>query len=166
MNKFKYLLPGILICFLFTGTATAQALGTDYRTAIGLRAGETSGVSMKFNTKSNSSIELLAGFWSKWLSLTGLYETKVPAFQINGMNWYYGAGGHVAFETNTYYKGGRNFTRGNDFALGIDGIVGLEYKINQIPFAISIDVKPFMEIYQSGDLYFAIDPGIGVKFTF
>jgi hypothetical protein len=143
-----------------------QSLTGDYHAAIGIRAGETTGVTFKFKTGGSSSVELLAGFWSDWLNLTALYEKNVNAFNVNGMNWYYGAGGHVSFATGSYYNDGRRYTRGDDFALGIDGIVGLEYKIPPIPFALSIDIKPLIEIYRNGDIYAGIDPGIGVKFTF
>ena len=82
------------------------------------------------------------------------------------MRWYYGGGGHIAFRTDSYYNGGRTYVRGDDFALGIDGVLGLEYKIAQIPFAVCFDIKPLVEVYRNGDMYFTFDPGIGVKFTF
>ena len=69
-------------------------------------------------------------------------------------------------EAGTYYMAGRDYGRGKDFALGIDGIVGIENKIPQIPIAMSLDIKPFMEIFRDGELNFSLDPGIGVKFTF
>ncbi len=156
----------ILFCIIEVNTVSSQSLKSDYRAAIGLRAGETSGITFKFNTGSYSSLEIIAGIWSDWLNITGLYEKKADAFKVDGMKWYYGAGGHVGFATGTYYQGGRVFNRGDDYSLGIDGIVGLEYKISPIPFAISIDIKPLMEINRNGDIYFGLDPGIGVKFTF
>jgi len=157
----------ILVFITLTGAATGQSLTGNYRTGIGIRAGETSGLTVKFNTQKGSSVELITGIWSDWLSFTGVYEKNVPAFNIDGMRWYYGAGGHVAFQTDKFdFHNGRYYDRGDDFALGIDGIVGLEFKIPPIPFAISIDIKPFLEIYNNGDLFFDFDPGLGVKFTF
>lgn len=156
----------LIIFISLTGVLAGQSLTEDYRAALGIRAGETSGISFKFNAGSTSRVELLAGIWSDWLSLTALYEKHVAAFNINGMRWYYGGGGHVSFATGDYYRGGRIYSRGDDYAVGVDGMVGLEYKIPPIPFAISLDIKPFMEIYRNGDLYLGIDPGIGIKFTF
>ena len=161
----KYFICLSFIIFL-KGVGYGQSLTGNYHAAIGLRAGDTSGLTFKFNSGGSSNVELLAGFWSNWLSLTALYEKNVSAFNVNGMNWYYGAGGHVSFVTGDYYNRGRQYTRGDDFALGLDGIVGLEYKIPPIPFAVSIDIKPFMEIYRNGNFFLGIDPGIGVKFTF
>jgi hypothetical protein len=145
---------------------SGQSLGNDYHVGLGLRAGETSGITLKINTPRASSLEFIGGIWSNWLSLTGLYEKRADAFNVSGMRWYYGAGGHAAFETSTYYNQGRIYTRGSDYAIGLDVIAGLEYKIPPIPVAISLDVKPLIEIYRNGDMFFGIDPGIGIKFTF
>ncbi|MCE5346255.1 MAG: hypothetical protein LLG13_08215 [Bacteroidales bacterium] len=166
MNRLKNLIISISVCIFFTGMATGQSFSDQYHVAVGLRAGESAGLSLKVNNQNSSGCEFLLGLWSNWISFTGLYEKNVQAFNINGMRWYYGAGGHIALETNTYYEQGRSYDRGSDFALGIDGIVGLEYKIPQIPFAVSLDLKPFLEMYRNGNLYFSADPGIGVKFTF
>jgi len=166
MNIPKKTLTGLSLFIFLSSVVCGQSLTGDYRAAIGIRAGETSGVTFKFKSRGSSGIELIAGLWSDWLSLTALYERNVPAFGVNGMNWYYGGGGHFSFVTGTYYNEGRRYTRGDDYSLGVDGMLGLEYKIPPIPFAISIDIKPLMEIYRNGDLFFGLDPGIGVKFTF
>ncbi len=166
MKTIRKIFLGISFCIISGYAVSGQALGTDYRLALGLRSGESSGITFKLNTGPSSGLEFIAGIWSNWLNITGLYEIKAPAFSIEGMRWYYGAGGHVAFSTGTYYKEGRYYTRGDEYAMGLDGIVGIEFKIPQIPFAVSFDAKPLVEIYRNGDLYFGIDPGIGVKFTF
>ena len=51
-------------------------------------------------------------------------------------------------------------------AFGVDGIFGLEYKIPEIPFALSLGFKPFLEIDTDGRFYGAPDPGFGIKFKF
>ena len=57
-----------------------------------------------------------------------------------------------------YHQGG--------IGLGIDGVIGLEYKIPTIPIAISIDVKPFLEVNTSGGAWLSLDPGLGIKIAF
>ena len=166
MRTIRNILCSLFIFSLINSTVNGQSLTGQYRTAVGLRAGETSGIAFSHNLGQASGFELIAGIWSDWLSLTGLYERKVPAFNVDGMRWYYGAGGHGAVATGTYFREGRSYYRGDDFALGVDGVVGLEYKIPPIPFVVSFDAKPFMEIYRSGNLFFAIDPAISIKFTF
>lgn len=146
------------------------AMGSSYSTAIGLRGGETSGLTIKHFFGGSAAIEGIFGFWHHGFTATVLYEQHVSAFGAAGLNWYYGAGGHVAIHThNTYYGYGhrRNGYYDNDnFGLGVDGIVGLEYKIPQVPIALSIDLKPFIEVISNGNIYGTLDPGIGIKFAF
>ncbi len=160
----------LIICFIISLLPVypllSQSLTGTYKAAVGLRAGETSGLTFKFNSGSSSNVEIIAGIWSDWISLTGLYEKRAGAFNVSGLNWYYGGGGHAGFATGTYYQGGRLHNRGSDFSVGIDGVVGMEYKIPPIPIAISVDIKPLMEVYRNGDIFFGLDPGLGVKFTF
>jgi hypothetical protein len=160
----------IIIClfavFILSTTVNSQSLSNNYHFALGLRAGETSGLTFKFKTNTTSGVELIAGFWTDWFNFTALFEKNVQAFNVEGMNWYYGGGGHISILTNHIRNDGRYYNRGEDYALGVDGIIGLEYKIPPIPFAVSFDLKPLIEVYRNGDVYVGLDPGIGIKFTF
>ena len=172
-------LTATVLAVLFTATLTAQdnakvpdlaINSTNYKTAIGLRAGETSGLTIKQFIGSSTALEGIVGVWSHGLSATLLYEKHVPAFDVDGLNWYYGAGGHVAFESGRrilYYRNDRYY-RYNDgnIGLGVDGIIGLEYKIPTIPFALSLDVKPYVEVITNGRVWTSLDPGLGIKVTF
>ena len=167
MKKLVFILP-----LLIATTVYSQA---DYKTAIGLRAGETSGLTVKRFIGQSNAIEGILGTWGYGLSVTALFEKHVPAFNTSGFNWYYGAGGHASFE-NSYY--GRyyyyrrnvlyveNYYANGGFGLGIDGIVGLEYKLNNAPIAFSADLKPFFEINTRGGAWASLDPSLGVKVTF
>ena len=143
---------------------------TSYKTAIGLRAGETSGLTIKQFVSSEKAIEGIVGLWSHGLSATILFEKYTPAFNVSGLNWYYGVGGHIALETGKYsyyYKNNRyTHYREGSFGLGIDGIIGLEYKIPSTPFALSLDMKPYIEVVTRGNTWMSLDPGLGIKVTF
>ncbi|CAN0013796.1 unnamed protein product, partial [Chrysoparadoxa australica] len=109
------------------------------------------------------------GFWHHGLSATVLYERHVNAFGVNGFKWYYGGGGHASIHNNQYY--GTYFGRSPYYddgalGLGVDGILGLEYKIPAIPFALSLDIKPFVEVNTAGGVGFAFDSGLGIKVCF
>lgn len=155
---------------LITTSHAQFAVNTSsYTHAIGLRAGGTSGLTYK-HWSGNSGFEGILGLWNRGFSLTLLMERQSNA-GIAGLNWYYGAGGHIAaYGSGTYYwKEGRYYypyRSSSGFAIGIDGIVGIEYKIRPIPFAISIDLKPLFEINSDWGPEFGIDPGLGLKFTF
>ncbi len=142
-----------------------------YRNAIGLRAGQTSGLTYKHITLNNNAVEIIAGVSPFAFSLTGLYEKYVPS-GVNGLQFYFGGGGHLA---NSYsyarYRDeyGRNYyyrTYSNGPAFGIDGIAGIEYKIRRAPFAFSFDLKPNVEFVPGYATYGSIDPGLGIKVAF
>jgi len=142
---------------------------SSYTTAIGIRGFGTSGLTIKHFTSNSSAYEGIVGFWPNAFSATFLFEQYVNAFGEPGLNWYYGIGGHVATKSNwAYVDGVMRSYRINDggFGVGVDGIFGLEYKIREIPVAVSMDVKPFVEITNKGNAYLAMDPGLGIKVTF
>jgi hypothetical protein len=150
-------------------TANAQSINSgSYKTAIGLRGGQTSGLTVKHFVAPTAALEGILGVWSHAVSLTVLYEKHASAFDAEGLRWYYGGGGHIASASRNrvYFDEERNRTYNDGLALGIDGIVGLEYKIPPIPFAISVDIKPAFEITTNGSAYAYLDPGLGIKFTF
>lgn len=139
-----------------------------YNTAVGVRGIGTSGLTIKYFNSSSTAFEGILGLGPDAFSITLLYETYTNAFDEPGLYWYYGVGGHLATQTDwVYYDGIRGYRREKgDLGIGVDGIFGIEYKINEVPIAVSLDVKPFLEVTTNGDAYLALDPGLGVKFTF
>lgn len=139
-----------------------------YNTAVGVRGIGTSGITIKHFTGGSRAWEGIIGLWPNTFSATFLIERYVNAFDEPGLNWYYGMGGHIATWSGwEYYDGVRGYRRQDgDLGLGVDGIFGLEYKIREVPIAISLDVKPFLEVTTTGSVYLAMDPGLGVKLTF
>lgn len=158
---------------LFSGFVFAQRASSSYHNAIGLRGGYTSGLTFKHNFGSAKSAEFILGLWGNGFSVTGLYEINAGT-GVSGLRWYYGGGGHLAvanyYGDPYYYRDGRRgywyYDRRDRLGIGVDGIIGLEYKIPPIPFAISLDLKPLIEVGTSGYVFGALDPGLGIKFTF
>jgi len=152
-----------------TNTVNLASNSDSFRNAVGLRAGGTSGITYKRINNNSNAFEAILGMWHNGLSLTALKE-KYSYAGTPGLWWYYGFGGHVAAETNSSFYNGA-FDRYEPYrtdalGLGVDGIVGLEYKIRPIPFAVSLDLKPFVEVTTEGNAFVALDPALGVKLTF
>jgi len=144
-----------------------------YSTAIGLRAGGTSGLTLKQFFATGTAVEGIVGIWPNAISITVLYERYSQVGEVSGLNWYFGGGGHITYGTGRLYyvyrEGNRYYTyRYNypGFGVGIDLVAGIEYKIPQIPFALNLDIKPFIEMNRAGVLFTAFDPGLGIKITF
>lgn len=157
--------------------ALSAPANAQYKTAIGLRAGESSGLTIKHFTNETTAWDFIISFWPNDLSVFALYEKHKPLG--SNFNLYYGVGGHLAFNTwgprrGYYYYDDRGRYRGrgwwyrdrDGFGLGIDGILGLEFKVPDIPLAISLDIKPYIEFNTDRNIYWSPDPGLGLKIAF
>ncbi|RIH64070.1 hypothetical protein D1164_16010 [Mariniphaga sediminis] len=122
-----------------------SANAQDYNTGIGVRGGLSNGLTVKHFIESDRAIEgLLSSRW-RGFNITGLYEIHAQAFDTPRLNWYYGFGGHIGFwdgyDDHPWFDDNDNYT-----VVGIDGIIGIEYNIEPIPFNISLDWKPGFNI--------------------
>jgi hypothetical protein len=155
----------IVVLFLISFELNAQ-----YNTAIGFRVGGTTGIDGKFFTKQSKAIEGIVGSFGNGVSITVLAEKYSPIYNAKGLYLYYGGGGHLAFYDGRgsyygYFGREVNYYRNNDVGLGINGIVGFEYRMpDGIPISFSLDVKPFIEMGTGGYIAFAPDPSFGIKF--
>lgn len=136
--KRTILLSAIIIIFSNIGFAQ------DYKTGIGLRGGWFNGITVKHFIGENKALEGI--FSTRWrgFNITGLYEVHHTAFDVDGLNWYYGGGGHIGFwdGRNVKWATGTNAYT----VIGIDGILGLEYNFKEIPINLSVDWKPAFNI--------------------
>ena len=165
-NKMIYcFIVGIVAAAFFAPELRAQ-----YSTGIGLRLGGTSGLDVKHFYKPSKAFEGIIGTFGNGISFTGLIEKYSPVYNAQGLYVYYGAGAHLAIyngrsEHYSYFGREINYYKNNDVGLGINGIVGLEYRLPEdIPIAFSLDLKPFIELGTGGYVTFAPDPSLGIKF--
>lgn len=175
-TEFKKMVAGIIALVSLTATAQEEikpSINTyEYKNALGLRAGETSGLTYKHFFKNNNAFEGIFSFWPYSFGFTGLYE-KHTNIGVPGLNLYYGLGGHInagGARYRAYYiyndKQYVYVRRTDEVAVGFDGIIGIEYKFKPVPIAVSADLKPYVETSNYGYTYFTLDPSVGVKFTF
>ncbi len=143
--------------------ATSTAYSQYYTTGVGLRAGSSSGITVKHNIAKDVKLEGIVG--ARWggFNLTGLYEIHKPAFNVNRLNWYYGFGGHIGFWGDNDASWG---DKGKDYAVvGVVGILGMEYNLKDIPFNVGLDWKPVFNIASYTGLW--IDEfALSVRYTF
>ncbi len=145
----------LIICaiLLFAGASRLQA--QDYNWAIGVRGGVTAtGISVKYNFDPANSIEGWMDF-VQGFNFYGLYERNIPVI-TTGFHFYYGGGVNL---------GGWKEHDNYPFTMGINGIVGLEYKIQSIPLAFSVDYKPNLNFCGKTGFH-ALDFGLGIKVAF
>ena len=109
------------------------------------------------------------------LSIQGHVLRQRPLSGINGLQWYAGGGAQVRFVTCYYdyryrrqgyndWRYVRN-ARQTNVDVGLDGVVGLEYFVPQLPFSLFADATVFVELAdQPGHVY--LQGGLGGRFVF
>jgi hypothetical protein len=156
-------LSALLLAMLTVSFASAQLNeGPDYKTAIGVKV-YPGAITVKHFIANNRAVEGLGYISSDGFRLTGLYELHNDIVSVTGLKWYAGAGGHVGVWSDTWRT--KYPTRNDGMAIGIDGVLGLDYKLSGIPLNLSFDWQPSFNII--GYNYFEGGwGGIGIRYTF
>lgn len=150
-----------LIVILLSCTASICAQnktsGNSYTNAIGIKF-YPAGITFKHFLDDKNAFEGIAYFYNRGTRITGLYEIHNDISELEGLRWYVGPGAHVGFFNNNY---------GGGIALGLDGVLGLNYKIAEAPIDISVDIQPALELghYYSNNRL-SVWGGIGIRYTF
>jgi len=152
----------ILGCIALFALTTTNVKAQNYKNAIGGRFGSYNGVSFKTGLNKGAMLELIGNFRSNngfsWVQLTGLYEVYNPIKGAEGLNWYYGGGASVGSVKNKVIDE-------SDIYLGLNGVLGLDYKFKGAPINLSLDWIPTLRLTPDTDFYSG-DVGLGVRFTF
>ena len=144
----------VLITFLVAFAVGAKA--QNYKSAVGVRLGPnsaniTAGFTFKHFINENTALEAIIGV-NNGLGICGLYEKHFDIEAVKNLQWLAGFGGYVAFT-------------GSNTAIGAAGIIGLDYKFEEIPLNLTLDWKPELNIiskvgFESSGL------GLSARFTF
>ena len=137
-----------------------QNNGINYTTAIGVKV-YPGAISVKHFISQNA-IEALGYVSSDGFRITGLYELHNRLGTLEGLKWYVGGGGHIGIWSDTWKN---NYpTREGGLAIGVDGVLGLDYKIKNAPLNISFDWQPSFNVL--GYSYFEGGwGGLGIRYT-
>ena len=133
----KLLLFVLFVTVLSQTESFAQAKGSSYKTAVGVKF-YPGAVSLKHFVKPNAALEGIGYFWNRGSRITGLYEIHGDINNAPGLKWYIGPGAHIGFYNDKYGYDGYT-------SVGIDGVLGLDYKFKGAPINMSIDWQPSFE---------------------
>jgi hypothetical protein len=136
LTLLKLFLTVLVFSITFNQKSIAQATGSNYKTAIGVKFYPTA-VTLKTFVKNNIAFEAIGYFWEKGTRITGLYEYHNNLSDDGALKWYIGPGAHVGFYNEKFFNGGTTF--------GLDGVLGLDYKFPGIPVNVSVDWQPSFE---------------------
>ena len=143
------LISALVISLLFSAAAFAQP----YKMGLGIRIGSpdaviSTGATFKYFFKERTAIETLLTFGDPFA--VGLLLAHHQSFAATGLQWFAGGGGYVGFS-------GLRRT-------GLQGVLGLDYKIPTLPINFSIDWKPELTLTNE----FSFEPaavGLSARFT-
>jgi hypothetical protein len=161
--KIPVILLAIAALCCTTLVVSAQSMGSDYQTAVGVKFGWWSGAAIdaKHFIKDNVAIEGEVSFYNYGAEVNGLYEWYGHFASVEGLKWYIGAGGHIGGYNHTYAQ---NYpSRSSGVFFGPDGILGVDYKFTGAPINISFDIQPLFDV---PGMYFNVWGGLGVRFAF
>jgi hypothetical protein len=152
-----------LIAMLIVSISFAESKSTNsstYKNALGVKVWDGGGISYKHFFKGNNAGELIGYFWNRGFRITGLYEIHGNFADAPGLKWYIGPGAHIGF-----YDYVRKNNRIEGTYIGVDGVLGLDYKFKGAPINISLDWQPSFEF---GEFVGFINywGGLGIRYTF
>ncbi|MBV9986924.1 MAG: hypothetical protein JO301_04560 [Chitinophagaceae bacterium] len=145
-------------CLLLAAGVSGQSIkGYTYKTALGVKVLDGAGITLKSFMNSNTAIEGVGFFWRQGFRITGLYEIHGNISGAPGLKWYVGPGAHIGFYNKDYFSGSTT--------AGVDGVLGLDFKVNGAPINFSIDWQPSFE-FASNRGFISGWGGIAVRYTF
>ncbi len=135
---------------------SAQTKGSSYKTALGVKF-YPGAITVKHFIQPNRALEGIGYFWERGTRITGLYEIHGDIKNARGLKWYIGPGAHIGFYNNKHYGGAT--------AIGIDGVLGLDYKFYEAPINLSLDWQPSFE-FGDYDGFSGNWGGLAIRYTF
>jgi hypothetical protein len=163
-----------LLLLSLLGIVSLSSQAQFYKQSAGVRGGYTSALTYKYFYNDDQAIELMVGGRNQGIQITGLYTFHKPLNNVfsDMVYFYYGVGLHTGYEIYTTQD---TFTSLGDFInnqhpffiMGIDTMVGLEYRMLSIPLTVGLDIKPYFQLVDMryGDTRFW-DVGASVKYVF
>ncbi len=158
----KRILFFVLFSSFISLSAFSQSNGSSYKTALGVKF-YPGAITLKHFTQTNRALEGIGYFWKDGFRFTGLYEIHGDFTGAKGLKWYVGPGAHIQFWNDEWKK--RYPTRDSRVGFGLDGVLGLDYKITGAPINLSLDWQPSFNFV--GYNYFESGwGGFAVRYTF
>jgi hypothetical protein len=169
-------MKSILITFLLSGLLFFQLHSQENKNAVSARLGLSSGFTYQHQIDQFRGYKGMLSFRDGGVQVTALLESCRPLYVnfTDKLFYYTGMGAHIGY---TRYQPQRGFFanpfrvnyRYGHFApvIGLDAIIGLEWRMNRAPISFCLDAKPFFELFGQNIFRLAVfDIGLSMKFTF
>ncbi len=160
MRKAIFLSSFIMLFVVLNVSAqkrSSSQYSQSYTTALGVKF-YPGAITLKHFVSDKNALEGIAYFWNKGFRITGLYEIHGDINGAPGLKWYIGPGAHLGVYNSKY---------GGSSSVGIDGVLGLDYKFRDAPINLSLDWQPSFEFGDKyGNGFSGNWGGFAVRYTF
>jgi hypothetical protein len=161
LTRFITTISFLLITYLANSQATTEQYTSPYKKAIGFKLNPGAISYRSFYTR-NKAVEGIGFISLDGFQLTILNEKYTPFANAENLTWYIGYGGHFNLWSERYKL--NNPSKSAGVAVGIDGMLGLDYKLKNTPINLSVDIQPAFNFV--GASYFDLGwGGIGIRYT-
>ena len=136
-----------LILIMFFGLST---FAQNYTRDAGFRVGKGVFMSYRQFFSDNEAFEAMAGFTNRAFRAIALreYFLSLSSHKSDNLKLIYGYGIHAGITyTNKYQVFHRVYYHDWKWSpqFGIDGIIGLEYRMNELPYIMNVAAQPYFE---------------------
>jgi hypothetical protein len=161
LTRFITTISFLLITYLANSQATTEQYTSPYKIPIGFKLNPGAISYRSFYTR-NKAVEGIGFISLDGFQLTILNEKFTPFANAENLTWYMGYGGHFNLWSERYKL--NNPSKSAGVAVGIDGMLGLDYKLKNTPINLSVDIQPAFNFV--GASYFDLGwGGIGIRYT-
>lgn len=149
----------LFILFITIQGFSQQENGSLYKTALGAKISAGGAISYKTFLTSTNALEAQGMYFNEGVRFAALYEFHFYSFEgVPGLAWYVGPGAHFGF-----WRKNSRVAYNSRMDVGIDGVLGLDYKIPDLPINISLDWQPGFSVLGAG-----LQPqfgGLGIRYV-
>lgn len=161
LTRFITTISFLLITYFANSQVSTEQYTSPYKKAIGIKLNPGALSYRSFYTR-NKAVEVMGFISIDGFQLTILNEKYTPFANAENLTWYIGYGGHFNLWSERYKLDNPSKTAG--VAVGVDGMLGLDYKLKNTPINLSVDIQPAFNFV--GASYFDLGwGGIGIRYT-
>ena len=161
LTRFITTISFFMITYLANSQASTEEYTSPYKKAIGFKLNPGAISYRSFYTR-NKAVEGIGFISLDGFQLTILNEKFTPFANAENLTWYIGYGGHFNLWSERYKL--NNPSKAAGVAVGVDGMLGLDYKLKNTPINLSVDIQPAFNFV--GASYFDLGwGGIGIRYT-
>ncbi|HSG67420.1 MAG TPA: hypothetical protein VK994_01840 [Bacteroidales bacterium] len=165
-----------IVILLLVILLAMQSFGQERKNVLGARIGLSSGITYEHFVDPFRAYRGMISFRDGGVQLMAMLQSSRPLYLnfTDKIYYYTGIGAHIGF---TRFQPQRsilanpfrfNYMYGR-FApvIGLDAMIGLEYRLERAPLIFALDAKPFFELFGQNIFRLSLfDIGLSIKFTF